>query len=359
MESSSLQETSISSSGELLDLDSNPVSIVLIAYYGDKWLPECLETLANASAHKNHLILVDNAGNTIIETLDLSPFDTEIIDTPHPMGFAESNNYALTHASRLENVVLFLNQDTLSRPYWIDHCVDSFSKSPELGAVSPMIWAFGWEEWDADFLSFVKGSGQMDQLEDNRRHSGQSWFEVRSAPAPALLVRTDVLRETGPFDTVFGSYYEDADLCLRVRKQGYKIGFCKTAFMAHYNGSSTTNKKRELKRARQVLRNQVIYQLRESDAPRFQQVCKYMMVEFPKRMVRGILRTPSSKPVSATMKAYWDLLRLMERLLSKQKDTEIWEAYLRDIGWPDRIPGFNVKPSPVNALNQVEASSEK
>ncbi len=90
------------------------VSVILVAYYGDKWLPDCINSLQQSSAERLHLVLVDNTGNTILDDLDFTGFDYEVISTPHPMGFAEANNYALSHASYLEKFVLFLNQDTVS-----------------------------------------------------------------------------------------------------------------------------------------------------------------------------------------------------------------------------------------------------
>jgi hypothetical protein len=65
-------------------------SILLIAYHGDRWLPDCLSTLADASAGRPHLILVDNAGNTIIDDLDLSAFNAEILSTPPQSPWAEA-----------------------------------------------------------------------------------------------------------------------------------------------------------------------------------------------------------------------------------------------------------------------------
>lgn len=58
------------------------VTVVLVAYQGDRWLPNCLETLAGAGADPLHLVLVDNAGNSVIDALDLSAFDAEVLSTP-------------------------------------------------------------------------------------------------------------------------------------------------------------------------------------------------------------------------------------------------------------------------------------
>ena len=309
-----------------------PVSVVLVAYHGDRWLPACIASLAEASTRRLHLVLVDNSGNTGLDRLDLGRFDAEVVRTPRPMGFAEANNYALVHAARLADAVLFLNQDTVSPPGWIDRCLACFAQEARLGAVSPCIRTYDGTGWDPSFLTCVPPGI------DPARPAGEGpdWFYAPTAPAPALLVRTSALLEAGPFDPVFGSYYEDYDLCLRLRRCGYRIGFCRSARIHHFSGSTTTTRARELRRMRQLIRNRVIYGLREAEGPRLPRVLRYGLADLPRRLVRGLLRTPSSQPPAVTLKAYGDLLRIAGRLASRRRDERAWRRYLGEIGWAQR-----------------------
>lgn len=313
-------------------------SVLLIAYHGDQWIPDCLDTLADASTQPLHLVLVDNAGNTILDDLDLSPFDAEVLSTPRPMGFAEANNYALVKASHLEDTVLFLNQDTLSGEGWLDQCRACFARSPRLGAVSPVLRTFEWTDWDPDFLRFVRAAGQEERLREIEEEDGQNdekqWFKVKNTPAPALLVRAKVLREVGPFDPVFGSYCEDMDLCRRIRESGYDVGFCKRAEVAHYNGSTTTDRAKERRRMRQILRNRILYQFREGKGPYGTKLARRLIFDFPRRLARGLVGTPSSQPPLVTIQAYADLIGLGRRILSRCADRNQWEAFLNEIDWP-------------------------
>lgn len=306
-------------------------SILLIAYHGDRWLPDCLETLAGASTERLHLILVDNAGNTIIDDLDLSAFDAEVLSTPRPMGFAEANNFGLTEASELGEAVLFLNQDTKSPSGWIDECTRMLEVHPQLGAASPCIRTYRDDGWDPSFLTCLseeqESSVKADAVEEEI-------LITQNAPAPALLIRTDVLMETGPFDPVYGSYYEDYDLCRRIREKGYKLGFCHDACIRHFSGGSTTTKEQQWRRMRQVIRNRVLFELRERDGPRWQAALSHFLWDFPHRLARGLAGTPSSQPPWVTLRAYGDLLRLGRRVFSSSHDEAEWEAYLSSLGWP-------------------------
>ena len=304
-------------------------TIILIAYNGDKWLPNCIQSLQNASHQSLHLVLVDNSGNSVIDRLDLSDFDYEILNTSEPLGFAEANNYALVNASRLENAVLFLNQDTMSPAGWIDDCMTVLSKNPDIGALSPVIRNYDDTAWDPSFLDCLTGE-QKKSLEEE---SDNQIIEVINAPAPALFVRTDILKTTGPFDPIYGSYYEDYDLCRRIRDIGYSIAFNKGAFIRHYSGGSTQSKEQRERRMKQIIRTLIIYKVRESNSKRCRTLFNYFLQAFSRRIVRGILNTPSSQPPLVTVAAYLSLLGMFHRLLSIQIDESLWKEYLHSINW--------------------------
>ena len=306
-------------------------SVILIAYQGDRWVPACLDSLASASTQPLHLVLVDNAGNTIIDDLDLSPFRAEVLSTPRALGFAKANNFALVEASHLQETVLFLNQDTVSPPGWIDACTQALRAHPNLGAVSPCIRTYEDEGWDPSFLTCLSEE-QEAQLRTGS--IGKEVFFAQNAPAPALLVRTDVLEKTGPFDPVYGSYYEDYDLCRRIRAQGYDVGFCCDASIRHFSGGSTTTEEQERRRMRQVIRNRVLYELREGDEPRWRAALTWFLRDFPHRLARGVVGTPSSQSPLVTLRAYRDLLGLGRRLISETYDEALWSRYLEGLGWP-------------------------
>ena len=330
-------------------ISESHASIILVAYHGDRWLPSCLASLAGASARRLHLVLVDNSGNTVIDDLDLSAFDAEILRTPQPMGFAEANNFALVEAGHLEEMVLFLNQDTISPPGWIDRCLAAPAADASLGAVSPLIRTYDDDGWDPSFLACLDeeqrgqlaaryGNGALPK--DNPtpgmalpKGNVEVW-QTSNAPAPALLVRTDVLRKVGPFDPVFGSYYEDYDLCRRIRQAGFRIGFVTGAHVRHFSGSTTDTPEKERRRMRQIIRNRVIYQLRESRKPRWLGLMRFFGLEVPHRLMRGMLGTKSSQPPMVVLQAAGDVGRILDRLWISTRDKNLWEEYLSGIGWP-------------------------
>ena len=48
-------------------------------------------------------------------------------------------------------------------------------------------------------------------------------FEVDWVSGGAMIIRKNIFSELGGFDEKYFMYYEDADLCLRAAKKGYKV----------------------------------------------------------------------------------------------------------------------------------------
>ena len=304
-------------------------SVLLIAYHGDKWLEPCLTSLKEGSKSKIHLVLTDNAGNDQMHQLDTSPFVIEVIETPRALGFAEANNYALSVVRKWGDYILFLNQDTISQPEWIDRCIESLESNPTLAAVSPLIRNYTDTDWDPSFLDCLTEK----QISELKTGELPDLLVTDHAPAPALLVRKSVLEEIGPFDPIYGSYYEDYDLCARIRKAGYENGFCTKARIQHYSGSSTNTPERERKRMQQILRNRAIYRIRHERPSRVGTMFRLFALDFPRRLVRAVLRTPSSQPVQVVLTAYYQVLKQAPRILFKERDTRQFSSYLHSIGW--------------------------
>ncbi|MGH7743992.1 MAG: glycosyltransferase [Candidatus Dormibacteria bacterium] len=139
-------------------------------------------------------------------------------------GFAAACNSGARCATG--KYLVFLNADTIVEPGWIEPLVSRLESDPKAGAVGPMIVKpdgetidslgsrWGWEE--GAFL-----------------HIGGWRLKERGEPLSArremltgccLAVRTSAFWEVGGLDERYKvGYWEDADLCLRLREAGYDL----------------------------------------------------------------------------------------------------------------------------------------
>ena len=270
-------------------------SVLVVGYESESWLATCLESLASASQSTIQLCVVDNKSNPTLQLLDLSAFDVEVLQTSDPMGFADANNFGIQRTQFSSEYTVFLNQDTVSTPGWIDACVKCFQEDAQLGILSPGLRTYDLSEWEPNLLACFRESGQKIDS------AVTSVVELQNVTAAAMMIRTDVLREVGPFDPIFGSYYEDYDLCRRVRNAGYKVAACPAAHVGHFSGSVTSTPEAQLRRTRTLTRNRLIHSVRESGNGRLGVLAKHLCYTLPVNLVRGLMRTRSSQPVFATL----------------------------------------------------------
>ena len=146
------------------------------------------------------------------------------------------------------------------------------------------------------------------------------------------MIRKSLFDVVGVFDESLPAC-EDYDLCQRVRNIGHRIGVVPGARILHYSGSVTNTPGRERKRMRQILRNRTIYRLRfETDAP-LRTLLVVLLMEFPRRAVRRILRRKGSQSLRSIAAAFGDLLMLGGRLANRENDRNQWDQYLEEIEW--------------------------
>lgn len=161
------------------------------------------------------------------------PFELEVIRNTKPKGFGENHNAALA----LARTTLFcvLNPD-------IRFTADPFPPlavlltNPKIGVVSPAVTApdLTPEDHARDFPSIftlaAKAFGARAHLPPP---AGPAVYYPDWVAGMFMLFRAETLRSLRGFDERYFLYYEDVDLCARLRKAGYEVAVCTEASVIH------------------------------------------------------------------------------------------------------------------------------
>ena len=174
-----------------------------------------------------------------------------------PLGLAEVSNIVAASVIAHYEFFIFLNQDTISVGSWIEDCVAALSNVSAIGAVSP--WILDYQGFNSHAAA-LECAGSFSGVRE--RPSGL--LSVSVVPAAALVCRCDVLLAVGPFDPVYGSYYEDFDSCDRIRRFGREVMFLGSAAVRHYSGSATKTESAVRHRRRLVSRNRAVLRIGRS-----------------------------------------------------------------------------------------------
>ena len=137
--------------------------------------------------------------------------------------------------------LVFLNNDTIVKPGWLQSLYDTFLEHGNVGVVgSKLIYPDGklqeaggilWE--DASGWNWGKGQNASHPLYNFVR-------DVDFVSGASLMIPTELWREIGGFsESLEKAYYEDADLCFRVRKMGHRVLYQPSSEVTHIEGLSS------------------------------------------------------------------------------------------------------------------------
>lgn len=223
---------------------SSLVSIIIVNWNGKENLKECLASLAKISYSPYEIIVVDNGSTDgSVEEIEKRYEDIKILRNKENLGFAEGNNVGYQKSEG--KYILFLNNDTIVTPRFLDELVNFLEKNPQVGAVQskivfhrPGTVLHGKINSVGSFLigsGFLFHQGYGKDPDNPKYNHSREIFSVNGA---CFLVRRKVLEKIGVFDTDYFAYFEESDLSQRIWLAGYKIYYDPNGLIYHKGAQS-------------------------------------------------------------------------------------------------------------------------
>jgi GT2 family glycosyltransferase len=215
-------------------------TIIVVTHNSARWLARQRAALEAQTDTNWELIVVDNASRQDQRPrAEQLPAGAKIIQSEINLGFAAANNLA-ARRSRSPYIVL-LNPDAFPEPDWLATLLSTAERFPDAGAI-------GSTQLRADAPGVYDGTGDVMHASGiaYRSNYGQRpghappLAETFSACGAAMLLRRDVFEAAGGFDESYFCYFEDVDLCFRLRLLGWRILQSPDAIVAHIGGGSAS-----------------------------------------------------------------------------------------------------------------------
>jgi N-acetylglucosaminyl-diphospho-decaprenol L-rhamnosyltransferase len=228
------------------------LSIVIVSYNTRELTLACVESVFAQTRNAFEVIVLDNASTDGSPDAIAEKFpQVQLIRSAENVGFARGNNLAARHAGG--RYLLLLNPDTVVLDRAIDKLLtfaDAHGDAQIFGgralfADGSLNPASCWRRatpWSAACIALGLTS-LFPQSNMFARESYGSWArdtvrEVDIVSGCFFLIRRHVWEELRGFDPAFFMYGEEADLCLRARKQHHRCLICPTATIIHHGGAS-------------------------------------------------------------------------------------------------------------------------
>ena len=225
------------------------VSAVVVNYNARDHLLECERSLRADGV--DEIVVVDNASTDgSLEAVAKLDADVVRVPTGGNLGFGSAANRGLAVAGG--EYVAVLNPDTVVESGTIKALVAALDADAGLGAVAPRVdnpdgtlypsvRAFPTMS-DAighAFLGFVAPKNRF-----SRRYKMLDWDHSRAsdvdwASGTCLMLRADALGDDARFDESYFMYAEDVDLCWRLWRGGWKVGYEPSGRVIHAIGASS------------------------------------------------------------------------------------------------------------------------
>lgn len=215
------------------------VSIVIPVYNRVDLTVQCLEAIAQTTSGDFEVVVVDDASTDGTAEV-LAQFGSALTVVRHDenQGFARACNDGARAARG--DLLVFLNNDTLPRPGWLDALLTAAEAAPDVGAVGARLLY-------PDGTIQHAGIGFTPDFEPFHLHQGvpadaPAVTEDRDCEAvtgACLLVPRAVYDEIGGFDEGYRMYFEDVDLCLRIRATGRRVRYAAGSVVVHLERASS------------------------------------------------------------------------------------------------------------------------
>jgi GT2 family glycosyltransferase len=234
------------------------ISIIIVSYNVKAQLLECLASLkAGSGGLAAEVIVVDNASSDgSVEAVNSAYPAVKLVARQDNQGFAAACNTGIRAATGEYPVVL--NPDTEVEPGSLRVLYDFMESHPRAGIAGPKVLGFDGKIQPTcrsipGYLNilFARKSPLTLLWSDN---PGASSYLVRGlsdknpSPVPALggvclILRREMLGQTGLLDERYFMYLEDIDLCFAAGRAGWEVWYHPLAVVKHHWGKSSAQDK--------------------------------------------------------------------------------------------------------------------
>jgi len=317
------------------------VAIGVVTFNGADHLVRCLDSLLAQTCAPFEIAIVDNASTDKTRRI-IQDFSAARSNggpsvwyhfNPSNRGFTSAANQILrraTHADNQAEIVILINQDAYLDSECVAALVREFGREPTLAAAGPKILYP-----DSGAIQFAGGEIREPRgvgLHTGHHETDEGQYddpkETGYVTGAVMALRVDSLEEVGLFDEVFSpGYYEDVDLCVRLRRHDWNVRYIPSARAWHYESSVFSDRGLRLRLAH---RNRLIFLFPRLIDPKFCQ-------QFLRAEIDAIENTLVPDELRALAEASLELLARLRHFTSARLTGPSGSAHSRLAGLLKRV----------------------
>ncbi len=219
------------------------IGVIIVDYRSDPLVEKVLTTLSQSNVKPSKVLIVENLP---IASRASSPenLDVQYLRQEHNMGFGRAINIA--RKTLQSSYIFILNPDIELYPKTLSVLYQYMNNHPDIGLIVPKLLDSNKKlQYSArkfyDLQTVLFRRTHLGRLFPNhpvlKKHLMLDWDhnsiqEIDWALGACMLIRAEAVADE-IFDPRFFLYFEDVDLCLRLKKNGWKVVYHPEAVAIH------------------------------------------------------------------------------------------------------------------------------
>ncbi|WP_153305717.1 glycosyltransferase family 2 protein [Desulfogranum mediterraneum] len=246
------------------------VATVIVSHNSGLVLGTCLQAVAEQSLQSLSTVVVDAGSSSSVYLDRLQEAYGFRLEKQANLGFSRANNLGYALCPVEAELILFLNPDAFMAATTLEQAVGLMAAQPEVGCLTARLLGYDIEQGRPTGLLdstgifrswygrwYDRGQGREDRGQFDRAE------EVPAACGAFMLCRRTALDQVAldggaVFDPDFFLYKEDIELSLRLRKQGWKIGYAPELQVYHGRGWQRRRSRMSLALRRIAAKNEIL-----------------------------------------------------------------------------------------------------
>jgi len=232
------------------------LSFIIINYRSREYLEKCISSVFECVQNVGFEIIVVNndleklkCNEKRSDANNKFKNNLKIIEVNENIGFGRGCNVGAKEAKG--EILCFLNPDTEIVSKSIDNILKEFESNKEVGVIGSKIiekngkvqdWIVGGE---LTLGKIIKNN--IGIISDKKIWNSKEKQDVDWVTGAVLFIRKNLFEKIDGFDKNFFMYFEDIDLCKRVRLEKYKIIYFPNFIVQHLGGGSVKSRKMQKK----------------------------------------------------------------------------------------------------------------
>ena len=226
---------------------TNRLSIIIVTWNTAKITCQAIDSIYKHLKDTSfEIIVVDNnsSDDTVdkISQIKKSHLSLTLIKNPKNYGFSKANNIGAKKAKG--QYLFFLNSDTLLFDNSIKQSLDYLNQnSRQVGIIAPQLLNADKTPQASVFppqtiLNAIK-QFCFDQASQFTKYTPAGSGPVNAVSGAALIISQKDFNKIGAWNEKYFFYFEDLDLCQKIRRLGKHVYYFKQAKIIHFHGQSS------------------------------------------------------------------------------------------------------------------------